>query len=228
MSVPSSESRPYAEGLAEGLADRPERWEVVRSESALDSGRVISVRRDVVRSAVDGGEFTREVVLHPGAVGIIALDEDENVLLVSQYRHPVGHRLLEPPAGLLDVDGEDYLTAAQRELYEEGFVRAADWRVLLDAFTSPGMTNETVRVYLARGLQPVDDRARHVGVHEEADLPVVWWPLGEVVAAALGGRLHNPILLFGALAAWAARAGEGYDALRPADVAWPARDAVPR
>lgn len=228
MSVPSSESRPHAGGLAEGLADQPERWEVGRSETALDSGRVIAVRRDVVRSAVDGGEFTREVVVHPGAVGIIALDDDENVLLVSQYRHPVGHRLLEPPAGLLDVDGEDYLTAAQRELYEEGFVRAADWRVLLDAFTSPGMTNETVRVYLARDLQPVDDRARHVGVHEEADLPVVWWPLAEVVAAALRGRLHNPILLYGALAAWAARAGEGYDALRPADAPWPARDAVPR
>jgi 8-oxo-dGDP phosphatase len=202
------------------LADRPEAWPVGSSRVVLETGRVISVRRDAVRPAA-GEEFTRDVVVHPGAVGIIALDDDERVLLVSQYRHPVGHRLLEAPAGLLDVPGEPYLRAAERELYEEGHVRARNWRVLLDAFTSPGMTTESIRVYLARGLEHVPDGERHLGQAEEADMPVHWATLADVVQAALAGRLHNAILCAGVLATWAARHGEGYDALRPADAPWP-------
>ena len=81
----------------------------------------------------------RDVVLHPGAVGVVALDDQERVLLVQQYRHPVGRKLWEPPAGLLDVAGEAPLDAARRELYEEGHCRAARWDVLVDTFTSPGM-----------------------------------------------------------------------------------------
>jgi ADP-ribose pyrophosphatase len=99
------------------LSDRAERWPVRTSTVALDTDRVISVRRDVVVPE-SGSEFTRDVVVHPGAVGILALDDDERVLLVSQYRHPVGHRLLEAPAGLLDVPGEPHNEAAVRELYE--------------------------------------------------------------------------------------------------------------
>ena len=139
---------------ADEVRDRPERWPVTESRSSFESGRVISVRTDQVAPA-EGDSFTRDVVEHPGAVGIIALDHDDRLLLVSQYRHPVGHRLLEPPAGLLDVDGEDPATAAARELAEEGHVRAGEWRLLVDAFTSPGMTDETIRIYLARGLQPI-------------------------------------------------------------------------
>lgn len=191
----------------------------------MRTGRVIDVRRDVVAG---GGGFTRDVVVHPGAVGIVALDAWERVLLVRQYRHPVGHRLLEPPAGLLDVEGEGYLAGAQRELYEEGHVRASDWRVLVDAFTSPGMTTESLRIYLARGLSEVPEAERHDGVHEEADMPVTWAPLSELVAGVLAGELHNPTLVMGVLAAWAARNGKGYDDLRPADSPWPAREAIPR
>lgn len=202
------------------LADRPEHWPVASSAVAHETGRVISVRRDVV-APVGGGELTRDVVVHPGAVGIVALDDEERMLLVSQYRHPVGHRLLEAPAGLLDVAGEPYLQAAERELYEEGHVRARDWRVLVDAFTSPGMTDESIRVFLARGLEAVPDGERHEGEAEEADMPVTWVPLAEVVAAVLAGRLHNAMAGLGALAAWAARQGAGYDALRPADAPWP-------
>jgi 8-oxo-dGDP phosphatase len=88
-------------------ADQQERWPVDSSLVVLDTGRFVSVRQDVVRSPVDGVLFTRDVVVHPGAVGVVALDEDERVLLVQQYRHPVGQRLLEVPAGLLDVAGED-------------------------------------------------------------------------------------------------------------------------
>jgi 8-oxo-dGTP pyrophosphatase MutT (NUDIX family) len=202
------------------LVDRPERWPVRTSAVAHETGRVISVRRDVV-TPESGSEFTRDVVVHPGAVGILAVDDEERVLLVSQYRHPVGHRLLEAPAGLLDVPGEPYHEAAVRELYEEGHVRARDWRVLVDAFTSPGMCTESIRVYLARGLEAVPNGDRHVGEAEEADMPVLWAPLPEVVAAVLAGRLHNAILCLSALAAWAARNGAGYDALRPVDALWP-------
>jgi ADP-ribose pyrophosphatase len=198
---------------------------VSAAETVLDTSRVISVREDRLRSPADGAEFVRDVVIHPGAVGVVALDRDERVLLVSQYRHPVGHRLLEVPAGLLDVPGEPYHLAAARELYEEGHVRADEWRVLVDIFTSPGMTTESTRVFLARGLTPVADVDRHIGVHEEADMPVSWAPLADVVDAVLAGRLHNPILVSGVLAAWSARSRGGYDALRPADAPWAAREA---
>lgn len=209
------------------LLDVPERWEVRDSDWSLRTGRVIDIRRDEV-TAPAAGTFVRDVVVHPGAVGIIALDAAERVLLVRQYRHPVGHRLLEPPAGLLDVAGEDYLAAAQRELYEEGHVRARDWRVLVDAFTSPGMTSEALRIYLARDLVDVAADDRHNGIHEEADMTVVWAPLADVVTAVLAGRLHNPTLVMGALASWTARHGDGFDALRPADAPWPAKAAIPR
>ncbi len=205
-----------------GLRDVPERWPVASSTYSLRTHRVIDIRRDEVG---DSERFTRDVVVHPGAVGIVALDDDERVLLVRQYRHPVGHRLYEPPAGLLDVEGEDYLAAAQRELYEEGHVRARDWRVLVDAFTSPGMTTESLRIYLARDLEDVPESDRHDGIHEEADMPVVWAPLAEIVTGVLAGDLHNPTLVMGTLAAWAARHGAGYDALRAADAPWPAREA---
>jgi 8-oxo-dGDP phosphatase len=210
------------------LRDAPERWTVTSSTYSLRTHRVIDVRQDdVVGGGSSGGStshFTRDVVVHPGAVGIIALDDRERVLLVRQYRHPVLQRLYEPPAGLLDVRGEDYLAAAQRELYEEGHVRARDWRVLVDAFTSPGMTTEALRIYLARDLEEVPAKDRHNGVHEEADMPVSWAPLAEVVAGVLAGDLHNPTLVMGSLAAWTARQGAGFDALRPAETAWPARD----
>jgi ADP-ribose pyrophosphatase len=209
------------------LSDRPERWPVISSATVLETPRVISVRRDEVRSPGDGVTFERDVVVHPGAVGIVALDEEERVLLVSQYRHPVGHRLLEIPAGLLDVPGESYPAAAARELYEEAHVRAADWRVLVDIFTSPGMATESTRVYLARGLSAVAAGERHVGVHEEADMPVTRARLADLVAAVLAGQLHNPLVVSGVLATWAARQGTGYDSLRPVDAAWDARAAQP-
>jgi ADP-ribose pyrophosphatase len=206
------------------LADRPERWPVAASATVLETERVISVRQDHIRSPADGAEFVRDVVIHPGAVGVIALDDEERVLLVSQYRHPVGHRLLEVPAGLLDVPGEPYHVAAARELYEEGHVRAERWRVLVDIFTSPGMTTESTRIFLARGLTAVAEGDRHVGVHEEADMPVSWAPLSDVVDAVLAGLLHNPILVSGVLAAWSARTRGGDHALRQADAPWAVRE----
>jgi 8-oxo-dGDP phosphatase len=205
------------------LVDRLERWTVDETTPVFDSGRVISVRTDLVASQ-DGSTFHRDVVAHPGAVGIIALDADERMLLVSQYRHPVGHRLLEPPAGLLDVAGEPAALAAARELAEEGQVRADDWRILVDPFTSPGITDEAIRIYLARGLHAIPAADRHVGVNEEADMPVCWAPLTDIVSQILTGGLHNPILVMGALACQVASTSLGWDRLRPASADWQLRE----
>ncbi|WP_427896378.1 NUDIX domain-containing protein [Kribbella sp. GL6] len=204
-----------------GLADRPERWPVSASETVHETGRVISVRRDTIEPP-GGTPFVRDVVVHPGAVGVVALDENNRMLLVRQYRHPVGHKLLEAPAGLLDVQGEQYRLGAERELWEETATKAADWRILVDAFTSPGLTNEAVRIFLARDLSPADESFEREA--EEADMETVWAPIVDVVGAVLAGQLQNPILIMGALAAWTALNGPGFDTLRPADAPWPAKD----
>lgn len=204
-----------------GLADVREQWPVSSSEVVHQTGRVISVRRDTVAPAGQD-PFVRDVVVHPGAVGVVALDEDNRMLLVRQYRHPVGYRLLEPPAGLLDVQGEQYRLGAERELWEETGTKAADWRILVDAFTSPGMTTEAIRIFLARDLSPAD--ASYERLNEEADMETVWAPLIDVVGGVLAGHLQNPTLVMGSLAAWTALNGPGFDTLRPADSPWPAKD----
>ncbi|TWD74703.1 ADP-ribose pyrophosphatase [Kribbella amoyensis] len=208
--------------LGAGLADERESWPVGGSEIVHRTGRVISIRRDEIIPPVGGEPFVRDVVVHPGAVGVVALDQQHRMLLVRQYRHPVGYRLLEPPAGLLDVQGEAYRIGAERELWEEAATKATDWRVLVDAFTSPGLTNEAVRIFLARDLSVADET--YDRLHEEADMETVWAPLEDVVRAALAGDLHNPVLVMGSLAAWTALNGDGFDALRPADAPWPAKD----
>jgi ADP-ribose pyrophosphatase len=207
------------------LADEPtSRFTTLNSEVPFRSGRVIDVRTDRV-GMPDGGEATRDVVVHPGAVGIIAMDEQERVLLLHQYRHAVGRLLWEPPAGLLDEVGEDPLEAAKRELYEEAHLEADRWDVLVDGFTSPGMTDEAVRVYLARDVR--ESRApKFEAEHEEVDMPLRWVPLGDAVVAVLAGRIHNPLAVMGVLAASAA-SRTSYTELRPADAPWPEMSGYP-
>ena len=181
------------------------------------TGRVISVRRDIV--AMPGGTSSqRDVVVHPGAVAVLAF-QDGQVLLVTQYRHPVGDRLDEIPAGLLDIDGEPAWVAARRELVEEAGYEAATWNVLIDLWTSPGMTDEAIRVYLARDLTPC---VRDVQEHEELEMTSHWRPLVDAVADALGGRLTNGVAVAGVLADQAA-ATTGFVGLRPVTAPWPAR-----
>jgi len=206
------------------VRDQPETYEVLDSTRVFD-GRVWDVRTDTVRLP-GGDEVVRDIVEHPGAVGVIVLDDDGRVLLVQQYRHPVGHKLWEPPAGLLDAEaaGEQAVETAVRELYEETGYRARDWRVLVDFFNSPGGTSEALRVFLARGVERTSADDRHERVDEEADMPISWVPLDDAVAKVLGGELHNPTAVAGLLAAAVVRGRPGgFDALRPADSPWPQR-----
>ena len=200
------------------VEDTPASYQVKDSRLLLRTERVIDVRSDDV-VLPDGSTATRDVVVHPGAVGIIALDAADQVLLVQQYRHTVSQLLWEPPAGLLDEPGEDPLVAAQRELFEEAHHRADRWHVLVDAFTSPGMTDEAIRIYLARDVRPADE-PRYEATDEERDMPVRWVSLTEAVDGVLAGRLHNPMAVMGLLAAAYAR-DAGFAGLRPADAAWP-------
>jgi 8-oxo-dGDP phosphatase len=193
----------------------------VMSSTPNFAGRIISVRTDRLRMP-DGTESDREIVVHPGAVAIVALDDQDRVVLVRQFRQPVGRLLDELPAGLLDVDGEPALVAAQRELYEEAALRADDWLVLLDLLSSPGMTDEAIRVYLARGLTDVKADERFVGEHEEATMTLQRMPLDEARDAVFAGRITNASTVAGILACVSARA-DGFRSLRAADSFWSAR-----
>lgn len=178
---------------------------------------------DVVRDRVDlgeAGEVTREYLDHPGAVGILALDDAGRVLLVRQYRHPVRSLLWELPAGLLDVDGEPPERAAARELAEEADLVAGRWDTLVDWYNSPGGMNEAIRVYLARDLSEVPEADRHTRDGEELGMLTAWVDLTQARDAVLAGRIHNPTSVVGLLAACAAR-DQGWATLRPADAPWP-------
>lgn len=178
-------------------------------------GHVWSVVTDEVRIP-DGARAVRDVVVHPGAVGVAALDERDRILLIRQFRHPVGGYLLELPAGLRDVPGEHPLSTAQRELAEEAGIEARRWDVLVDFYNSPGGSTEAFRCYLARDLAYLPDGRTQTGEAEEADLPQVWIALDDAVEAVLAGHLHNPTTVSGILAVSAAR-DRGWRSLRPAD-----------
>ncbi|MFH9983629.1 NUDIX domain-containing protein [Streptomyces sp. NPDC017179] len=202
------------------IKDIPEEWEIRATGTPFVGGKT-SVRTDDVVMP-DGSVVTRDYQVHPGSVAVLALDEEDRVLLIRQYRHPVRQRLWEIPAGLLDVPGENPLHAAQRELYEEAHVKAEDWRVLTDVYTTPGGCDESVRIFLARDLSEAVGE-RFAAEHEETDMEHARMPVDELVRGVLAGELHNNCLAVGVLSLAAARQGDGLDALRPAEAPWPAR-----
>ncbi|MEU9981527.1 NUDIX hydrolase [Streptomyces sp. NPDC050856] len=202
------------------IQDTPEEWRVTATAVPF-KGNKTSVRTDDVVMP-DGSVHRRDYQVHPGSVAVLALDDEGQVLVLRQYRHPVRHKLWEIPAGLLDVPGENPLRAAQRELYEEAHVKAERWHVLTDVYTSPGGCDEAVRVFLARDLSAADGDRFEVA-EEEADMELARVPLEELVRGVLAGELHNTCLVVGVLSLLAARTGDGLDALRPAGAPWPAR-----
>jgi 8-oxo-dGDP phosphatase len=195
------------------LAAEP--WPVTES-AELARGAMVRLRKDIVRMP-DGEVVGRDVLEHPGAVAVLALDADEQVLMIRQYRHPVERLLWEIPAGLRDVAGEPLRATAERELLEEAGYRASEWWVLTDSYSSPGISTERIRIFLARGLALVPESERsYVPEHEEAHLEVAWVPLDDAVARILAGDLHNGVTALGILAAYAARQ-DGFGMLRGTD-----------
>ena len=179
------------------------KWRVVTDRVVLDAD-----------TSVD-----RDVVVHPGAVGVVAIDDKGDVVVLRQYRHPIAGHLWEIPAGLLDEPGESPWSTAQRELVEEAGLLADEWHTLIDLYSSPGMSSETVRVFLARGLHDVNPAERPPRTDEERDLVVVRADLTELVQRVLAGHVHNSLAVAGLLAAAESRRG-GWASLLPPDHPW--------
>jgi 8-oxo-dGTP pyrophosphatase MutT (NUDIX family) len=202
------------------LADEPVELPLVSSEVVFD-GAIWDVRRETFD--YNGTPITREFVDHTGAVAVLAMDDEGRILLIRQYRHPIRRREWEIPAGLLDLEGEDPLAAAKRELAEEVDLQAEEWGVLSDYVTTPGGNNEAIRIYLARGLSATPDAfARE---EEEADIETRWVTLDEALDAVVARQVQNPSLVVGVYAA-AASESRGWCSLAPADAPWPQYEAL--
>lgn len=183
------------------LADQPESWPVVSTRDLHRDDWVMALRSDTLHrpGAPDSeGGFSRLVLEHPGAVIVLAVDEQERVLCLRQYRHPAQRRFVELPAGLIDVDGEDPEEVARRELVEEAGLEAGEWTRLTSTYSSPGITSEVMHYFLARDLRCVD-RGDFTPHHEEADMEALWVPVGDLLGAVLDGRLSDAPLVVAVL-----------------------------
>lgn len=176
----------------ERLRDTAGEWPVVDSRDVFRAGLPFALRADRIRRPGHPEEepFTRVVLEHPGAVVVLAMDDDDRVLVLRQYRHPVAGTQVELPAGLCDVEGEDPVEVGRRELREEAGLRAGSWTHLVSALSSPGISEELIHYYLARDLAAAD-RGDFALVHEEAEMESFWVPFDDVHAAALDGRVRN-------------------------------------
>lgn len=215
--MPGNPETPHA---ARQVSDEPSPRRLLSSRTVYE-GRIWDVVSDSFQLNDSGDPLVRDYIAHPGAVAVLPMNDAGEVLLIKQYRHPVGMDLWEIPAGLLDVEGEDFVAGAARELAEEADLVAGRWNVLADFFNSPGSSSEAIRIYLARDLTDVPGHELHVRTDEEAEIELHWIPLEAAVLAVLEGRLHNPSAVVGVLAAAAARA-DNFAGLRPGDAPWPA------
>jgi 8-oxo-dGTP pyrophosphatase MutT (NUDIX family) len=191
----------------------PHEYQVVASEE-IYQGRIITLRKDTV-AMPGGGESVREVVHHPGAVGIVAIDDADRVVMLRQYRHPIGEHLWELPAGLRDVDGEPPVETARRELAEEVQLTAERWSLLTTHYPTPGFCDELVLLYLAEGLSDAALPEGFVVEHEELDMTVERVPLADAVQWVFDGKVRNSLAVIGLLAAAQVRAGS--PRVRPLD-----------
>lgn len=197
------------------LRDEIQKVEILESEVTY-KGRVWAIIKD--RFRLGDQEIVRDYLQHMGAVAVVAIDDQQRVLTISQYRHPVGARMVEIPAGLLDDFDEDPAEAAARELLEESGYVAQHYEALVDICTTPGSSSETLRIYLATGLTRGAWDATELHA-EEQEISVEWVPISEAVSAILGGLWQSPTAVSGILA-YAAR---GERKLRPAESPWPLR-----
>jgi len=186
------------------VRDQAEQWPVVRSADLHRDRWVVALREDWVRRPgpehAESEPFRRVVMEHPGAAVVLAVDDDERVLCLWQYRHAVGRRFVEVPAGLLDQPGEEPLDVARRELVEEAGYEAEEWTHLVSTYASPGISAELAHLYLARGLRHVG-RQGFTPEHEEAEMETGWVPFAELRAAVLDGRVQDAPVVIAVLTA---------------------------
>lgn len=202
----------------DALSDRPLSWPV-RQHVRMQQWYVFALDSDLVVSPT-GQEMSRTYLAHPGAVAVIALDEDDHVVVIQQYRHPVRSLVVEPPAGLRDEPGESTLTTGARELAEEVGLQARWWRTLVDYQPSSGASSEGIRILLARDLSPVGRPDGFVLAGEEVDMPIAKVAVEVLLEAALAGKLACSTLVLGVMALEVARRRGSLDDLRPADAPW--------
>ncbi|MEQ6902147.1 NUDIX hydrolase [Nocardioides sp. YIM 152588] len=190
--------------------DLPETWPVLETDEVFRSGWVVALRSDLVTrpGADDEAPFRRFVVEHPGAVVVLAIDDEDRVLCQRQYRHATGHRLVELPAGVRDAPDEEPIEVARRELVEEAGLAASEWTPLLSTYSSPGYTEERLHFFLARGLSPAD-RGGFEPEHEEAELETFWVPFDALVERILDGTVADGPTVQAVLAHAAARRRTG-------------------
>lgn len=173
------------------LADRPESWPVLGTRVIHADDWVVGMHEDTVsRPGHPEETFERLVVTHPGAAMILAVDENENVCCVRQYRHALQRNFVELPAGICDAEGEDPVETAKRELREEAQLQAGQWRHLLSQWPTVGLSTERHHLYLARDLSPCD-RGDFAMEHEEAEMEVLWVPMEDLLRAILEGRVQQ-------------------------------------
>lgn len=199
--------------MDESLADRPASWPVLRSRDLHRDAWIVALREDVVtRPGHPDDEFARISLEHPGAVVILAVDDEERVLCLRQYRHTTQREFIELPAGLRDAAGEPSVETAKRELREEAELAATAWQLLLSTFASAGISEEAHDIFLARGLTP-EPRGDFAMVHEEAEMEVFWAPMSDLLDAVLGGRVRQGPLAQAVLAYDVLKRRGGLDAM---------------
>lgn len=169
----------------------------VLSSETVFNGKIWDIKRESFQ--YNDGTLVREFVAHPGAVAILAIDAEQRVLLIRQYRHPVRSYLWEIPAGLTDVPGEPRLDAAKRELMEETGYEAGTWTKLTDFMTTPGGNDEVITIFMAQDLKHVGHDLELEG--EEVDMIKQWFPLSEALASVLAGEMQSPSAVVGIMAA---------------------------
>lgn len=186
------------------MTDQPindtDRAVTLQHHETVHSGAIWDIQRDTFTIKSTDDPMTREYLEHPGAVAIVAVDDDQRIVMINQYRHPVRQDCWEIPAGLLDVPGETLLATAQRELAEETDLTAQDWSVLIDHYPSAGSSSEAIRIYLAQTLEAVPKSQRHHRIAEEAHLSIHSVPLQEALDAVMSGSIKNVNAVAGILA----------------------------
>ena len=191
----------------------PHEYRLLDRETVFE-GPVVSLYRERI-AMPGGGDGVRDIVRHPGAVAVVAVDDEDRVVLVRQYRQAFREHLWELPAGLRDADGEPPVETARRELAEEAGLAAERWSLLANSYSTPGFCSEQILIYLAEGLSAVDRPEGFVVEHEELDMTVERVPLADAVQWVFDGTVRNSLAIIGLLAAAQHRAGGVR--LRPVD-----------